>query len=79
MSLVARQLCRRRNCVVIKDMATKRGFVFPFHLRLRRFFVMICIIFSFKLASATVEEAFRAGQSTLPQVAAASRDVRYAS
>ncbi|XP_016301096.1 GDP-fucose protein O-fucosyltransferase 2-like isoform X2 [Sinocyclocheilus anshuiensis] len=60
-------------------MANKRGTAgsAPFHDILRHYAVLILTILSYKFTTATEEDAFRAGQSILSPVAAASRDVRY--
>lgn len=59
-------------------MANKRGTAVPVlsHRILRYFSVLILTVLSYKLTSASDEDAFRAGQSMLSPVAAASRDVR---
>lgn len=61
-----------------KDMANKRGTAgsAPFHECLRHYSVLILTILFFKFSSGTEDDAFRAGQSILSPVAAASRDVR---
>uniref|UniRef100_A0A8C2JBP1 GDP-fucose protein O-fucosyltransferase 2 n=1 Tax=Cyprinus carpio TaxID=7962 RepID=A0A8C2JBP1_CYPCA len=60
-------------------MANKRGTAgsAPFHECLRHYSVLILTILFFKFSSGTEDDAFRAGQSILSPVAAASRDVRY--
>lgn len=61
-----------------KDMANKKGTTVsaPFHDNLRYYLVLILAVLSYKFTSASEDDAFRAGQSILSPVAAASRDVR---
>ncbi|KTG45577.1 hypothetical protein cypCar_00012019, partial [Cyprinus carpio] len=72
-------LYRRRKYVARKDMANKRGTAVsaPFHYILRYYSALILAVLSYKFTSASEDDAFRAGQSILSPVAAASRDVRY--
>lgn len=61
-----------------EDMANERGTAVsaPFQYILRYYSLLILAVSSFKFTWASEDDTFRAGQSILSPVAAASRDVR---